>query len=236
MHVLAIETSGDVTGVAVVDEKGIAAEVSFRHAMQLSRSLMPRVQDVLAIAGLTVSDLEGVAVSVGPGSFTGLRIGVTAAKSLAYGAGLPIASIPTLAALAWETPAPPDVLVASLISASATDVFAALFQWSNGVVEPRAEELLLPAQELGVRLSRTPLKVVMAGQLGLHRAMFQELIGERLTLAGEDRSPRPGTIGLLGRRRLLEGAGDPVHAVAPRYLRGSAAEVRRAAVTEAGTP
>ena len=229
MRVLAIETSGDVTGVAVVDEKGIAAEVSFRHGMQLSRNLMPRLQEALASAGVAVGDLEGVAVSVGPGSFTGLRIGVTAAKSLAYAAGLPIAAVPTLGALAWEIPAPPDTLVAALISASTTDVFAALYQWCGGELEPRAEELLLPARELGVRHSRTPLKVVMVGQLGPHRALFQELMGDRLTLVSEDRSPRPATVGLLGRRRLLAGDSDPVHAVAPRYLRGSAAEVRRAA-------
>ncbi|MCC2671248.1 MAG: peptidase glycoprotease [Armatimonadetes bacterium] len=233
MRVLGIETSGDVTGVAVVDEKGVVAETTFRHAMQLSRFLMPRVQEVLSHAGVAVGDLDGIAVSVGPGSFTGLRIGVTAAKSLAYAAGLPIVAVDTLAALAWETPAPADTLVASLISASTTDVFAALFQWDGDSLEARAEELLLPAGELAQRLSRTPLKAVMVGQLGPHRELFRQMAGERLTLAPEDRSPRPGTIGLLGRRRLLTGDGDPVHAIAPRYLRASAAEARRATGTVA---
>lgn len=228
MRVLGIETSGDVTGVAVVDEKGVLAELSFRHALQLSRYLLPRTQEVLALAGLSATELDGVAVSIGPGSFTGLRIGVTAAKTLAYAAGIPIIGVPTLEALALETPAPASALVASLMSASSTDVFAALYQWSAGRLEPRAEELMLPAAELSQRLARTPLDVVMTGVIGPHRELFAAT-GGRLSLATEDHTPRPATIAAYGRKKLLTGETEPVHALAPRYLRPSAAEARRAA-------
>jgi tRNA threonylcarbamoyladenosine biosynthesis protein TsaB len=227
MRVLGIETSGDVTGVAVVDEKGVLAELSFRHAMQLSRHLLPHTQEVLALAGCTLQDLAGIAVSVGPGSFTGLRIGVTTAKSLAYAAELPVIAVPTLEALALETPAPAGALVAALMSASSVDVFAALYQWSGGRLEPRAEELMLPAAELAQRLARTPLDVVLTGIIGPHRPLFSTAAGPRLTLNLEDRSPHPATIAAYGRRRLAAGESDPVHALAPRYLRASAAEARR---------
>lgn len=227
MRVLGIETSGDVTGVALIDEKGVLAESSFRHAMQLSRFLLPRTQELLALAGLTMRDLDGIAVSLGPGSFTGLRIGVTTAKALAYAANLPIIGVPTLEALALETPAPSTALVAALMSASNADVFAALYQWSAGRLEPRAEELMLPAAELAQRLARTPLDVVLTGLIGPHRQLFSTTGGPRLTLAIEDRSPHPATIAAYGRRKLLEGGGEPVHALAPRYLRPSAAEARR---------
>jgi tRNA threonylcarbamoyladenosine biosynthesis protein TsaB len=235
MRVLGIETSGDVTGVAIVDEKGVLAESSFRHAMQLSRFLLPRTQEVLALAGLTMSDLDGIAVSLGPGSFTGLRIGVTTAKALAYAANLPIIGVPTLEALALETPAPGGALVAALMSASSADVFAALYQWSAGRLEPRAEELMLPAAELAQRLARTPLDVVLTGVIGPHRQLFATA-GGRLTLAPEDRSPHPATIASYGRRKLLDGGGDPVHALAPRYLRPSAAEARRVVPAGEVTP
>lgn len=229
MRVLGIETSADVTGVAVIDEKGVLAELSFRHAMQLSRFLLPRTQEVLALAGVSMRELDGVAVSIGPGSFTGLRIGVTAAKTLAYASGLPVVGVPTLEALALETPAPGTTLIASLMSASSTDVFAALYQWSAGRLEPRAEELMLPASELAQRLARTPLEIVMTGLIGPHRELFVTAAGGRLSLVAEDHAPRPATIAAYGRKRLLAGEGDPVHSLAPRYLRPSAAEARRAA-------
>jgi len=236
MRVLGIETSGDVTGVALVDEKGVLAELSFRHAMQLSRFLLPRTQEVLALAGCTAQDLDGIAVSIGPGSFTGLRIGVTTAKTLAYAAEVPVIGVPTLEALALETPAPAGALVAALMSASSTDVFAALYQWSAGSLEPRAEELMLPAAELAQRLARTPLDVVLTGLIGPHRQLFATTAGDRLTMTAEDHSPHPATIAAYGRRRLLAGGGDPLHALAPRYLRASAAEARREVAANGVTP
>ena len=225
MRVLGIETSGDVAGVAVVDEAGVLAELSFRHRMELSRYLVPHVREVLATAGLEVGALEGIAVSVGPGSFTGLRIGVTAAKALAYARNLPLAGVHTLHAIAAEHPVPPAALVCALISASAADVYTAVYQWKDGVLEPRAEEMLLPIGELTQRLRGTPLPAVVAGVAGPHRAALVEALGERGILA-EDSPPRPGTVARLGRRRLLAGERDDAHTLAPRYLRASTPEVR----------
>lgn len=229
MRVLGLETSGDAVSVALADAGGVQAELLFRHGMELSRSLQPRLEEVLRVAGLTVRDVEGVAVSIGPGSFTGLRIGVTAAKSLAWALGVPVAGVPTLQALAAEHPAPPRALVCALQSASATDVFAALFQWHAGRLEPRAEELLAPVGDLLAHLAATPLDVVLVGQFGPHRAALQEALGGRAILAPEDMLPRAGTVARLGRERLLAGQADSVHDLAPRYLRPSAAEARRTA-------
>jgi tRNA threonylcarbamoyladenosine biosynthesis protein TsaB len=227
MPVLGIETSGDVAGVAVVDARGVAAEITFRHNLALSRFLVPRIAEVLALAGVEMAALGGVAVSVGPGSFTGLRIGVTTAKMLAYARGIPVAGIGTLAALAAERPAPPQALLCALIPASATHVFAALYQWREGRPERRAEETLLPAEELAQKLARTPLEVVLAGDPGPHRALLAAALGPRLVLSQEAPAPRAATVARLGRDRLVAGQADPVHALAPCYLRASAAEARR---------
>ena len=227
MRVLGIETSGEVAGVAVVDAGGLRAELRFRHEMQLSRYLAARIPEVTALAGMQIADLEGIAVGVGPGSFTGLRIGVTVAKSLAFARELPVAGIGTLPALASENPSAGRSLLCSILSASPVDVYAALFQWVDGRPEPRAEEMLLSARDLAVKLAQSPLEVVMVGQPGPHRQQLQEALGPRLAMLGEDATPRPSTIARLGRERLLAGQPDPFHALAPRYLRASTAEVRR---------
>lgn len=226
MLVLGIETAGDVAGVALHDAGGLRAELCFAHGMELSRFLLPHVQELLRVAGAALGDLEGIAVGLGPGSFTGLRIGVTAAKSLAFGLGLPAVGVGTLEALAAECPAPAGALVCAVVSASAADVFAALYQWRDGHPEPRAAEMLLPARDLAGKLTAAPLDVVMAGVPGPHRALLAAALGPRLALSPEDRLPRASTLARLGRARLLAGEAPSVHSLAPRYLRPSTAEAR----------
>lgn len=233
MNVLGIETSGDVASVAVVGEQGVRSELSFRHEMQLARHLLARIEEVVSAAGLTIKELGGIAVSRGPGSFTGLRIGVATAKTLAYALDLPVAGVGTLAALAWENPVPAGALVSPLLSASGADVFTALYQWTDRGPAPRAEEVLLPIGDLVKRLSAAPLEILVVGQPGLHRGVLERIPGARVTVAAEERGPNAATIARLGRERILAGQADPVHALAPEYLRPSTAEARRIAAMAA---
>jgi tRNA threonylcarbamoyladenosine biosynthesis protein TsaB len=226
MRVLGIETSGEVASVAVVDERGVLAEIRFRHAMQLSRYLSPHIDQVLRMASVPMAELQGVAVSVGPGSFTGLRIGVTAAKALAYARDLPIAGISTLEALAAEHPAPPSALVCTVVSAAASGLYTALYQWVDGRLEPRATELLVRGEELAEKLTASTLPVLLLGNPGPHRVLLEEVLNAR-EMDSRDAEPRASTVARLGRERLLAGAGDAVHYLAPHYLRLSTPEVRR---------
>lgn len=227
MRILAIETSGEDAGIALADEAGIAAEEQFRHEMQLSQSLHPRLEALFGAAGWKPADLDGIAVSIGPGSFTGLRIGVAAAKALAYALEVPVAPVPTLEALALENPVPADMLVCAVVPASQADFFAALYQWNEGRLEPRAQELMLPARDLSRLLAQTPLRVGLVGRVGAHRALFSEVLEGRALFVSEQLEPRAATVAAAGLRLLAGGAGVSAHEVAPRYLRPSAAEARR---------
>jgi tRNA threonylcarbamoyladenosine biosynthesis protein TsaB len=229
MRVLGIETSGDLASLALADAGGIRAELAFRHELQLSRLLAPRIETLLEMAGLEVSDLEGIAVSCGPGSFTGLRIGVTAAKALAYGRGIPAAGVSTLEVIALDHPAAADALLCSVLSASAAELFAALYRWNSGVLQPVSEEMLIAAPELAARLAACPGRILIVGLPGPHRANLLSTLGDRLIGGGaRDEAPRAATVALAGRERLLASPGADPHTLVPRYLRASAAEVRRA--------
>lgn len=229
MRILGLETSGERAGIAVLDGERTLGERSFLHDNQLSRDLIPEVRDLLKASGVLPAHLEGIAVSAGPGSFTGLRIGVTAAKTLAYALEIPVAPVGTFRALAEECAAPVETLVCTLLPAGEDQVLAALFQWTAGGLEPRAEEVQLPARDLAARLSHTPWPVVLAGDPGDHLPLLREALGERLRLPQGPRQPSAVTIARLGATLLERGEAVPVHDLAPRYLRPSTPEARRAA-------
>ena len=100
MLTLAIDSSQDICAIALGNDSQLLAEYHFHHKMNLLRRILPVIDVVLNDAGHKPADLDGIIVSLGPGSFTGLRIGVTVAKSLAYTLGKPIVGVPTLQAIA----------------------------------------------------------------------------------------------------------------------------------------
>src|SRR5512147_806224 len=104
MYVLGIETSTKTGSVAVVSEQSIVAQYSLNIEVTHSERLMSTVDRVLKDTGLTIADMGGFAVAVGPGSFTGLRIGLATVKGLVLATGKPVAAVPTLRALAANVP------------------------------------------------------------------------------------------------------------------------------------
>lgn len=113
MKVLAICTSGRVCSIGITDGARVLAETAFEHEMRLLETLMPRVADLLRAAGLELCDVDKLAADIGPGSFTGVRIGVMTAKTLAWAANKPLAGVTSLAAISHEVPQEPatDLLV-----------------------------------------------------------------------------------------------------------------------------
>lgn len=132
MRILAIETSTLLGGVAVTDDSsGLIAEVRLNVKLTHSERLMTEIDHVMKRSGLQVSDIDAFAVSIGPGSFTGLRIGVSTVKGFSYATGRPIVSVPTLEAFAWNFPFS-RYPVCTLLDARKKEVYAALFRWGDG--------------------------------------------------------------------------------------------------------
>ncbi|MFQ5896064.1 MAG: tRNA (adenosine(37)-N6)-threonylcarbamoyltransferase complex dimerization subunit type 1 TsaB, partial [Nitrospinota bacterium] len=104
MIVLGIESAGPQGGVALVGGEGVIAEYVLNVEATYAERLMPAVDRVLQDARVTIAAVEGLAVSIGPGSFTGLRIGLSTVKGLALATGKPVVGVPTLRALAWSLP------------------------------------------------------------------------------------------------------------------------------------
>ncbi len=154
MIILALESSAKAASVAVSKDGSLLAQSYQLSGLTHSRTLLPMAEDLLKNAGLSMADVDCVAVAHGPGSFTGVRIGVSAAKGLCWGADKPAVGVSTLEAMAWngET-APEGSIICCAMDARRNQVYNALFVFENGepkrLCKDRAIGLAELADELG---------------------------------------------------------------------------------------
>jgi len=185
-------------------------------------SLPALVERVLARAGLAIGDVEGLAISIGPGSFTGLRIGLGLAKGIAFAGGLPLAAVPTLEALAEVAGARPGQSVCAALDARKQEVYAALFRAGATGLERMTDDLAVAPGELAERLPPGTLLVGDAAEA------YPDAFGSGLVcLPFATHHPRGGVLARLGERLLATGQGSELGALEPIYVRPSEAELAR---------
>ena len=131
MRILALETTGNTASVAIVEGDNIIAEFSMSCIKNHSLTLMPLISSVLELSKLDLSDMSHIALSNGPGSFTGLRLAASTAKALAHGANLKIVPVPTLEALAYNA-FMENRVVAAIMDARRGEVYASVYLCENG--------------------------------------------------------------------------------------------------------
>ena len=221
MRVLAVETSSLAGGVALLDDDRLVAEYLLDVSVTHSERLLSAVDRVLADARWTPRELTGLAVAIGPGSFTGLRIAISTVKGLALALGLPIAAVPTLdamaAALPWAA-----LPVCPVLDARKGEVYASCYRWDGASMRREWDYLALSLDALAARLAEPTLLVGDgAGHVVSPHAR---------TLPSPRRLPSPACVGALGLVRLRRGETVTAAALAPDYLRPSEAELKRRAV------
>ena len=155
MKILAIETSAKSVSAAVVENGVLLASAYQNMGLTHSRTLMPIVEAMLKNTGLPVQDCDAVAVAAGPGSFTGIRIGVSAAKGLAFAADKPCAAVSTLEAMARNV-AHMDALVVCAMDARRNQVYNALFLAQDGVLTRQCPDRAIGLAELVEEIKNRP--------------------------------------------------------------------------------
>jgi tRNA threonylcarbamoyladenosine biosynthesis protein TsaB len=152
MYILGIETATRTGGVAIVSEGAVLAEYTLNIEVTHSERLMSTVDRVLKDTGIPLASLDGFGVSIGPGSFTGLRIGLSTVKGLAFTTGKPVAAVPTLKALAWNMPHA-RYPVCPLLDARKKEVYAALYRYDGQELTQDLPETVTPLSELADRIA-----------------------------------------------------------------------------------
>lgn len=165
MKILALETSARACSAAVTEGGQILASCYQNTGLTHSRTLMPMVEALLKNADLTVDDLGLIAVAAGPGSFTGIRIGVAAAKGLAFAASLPAAGVSTLYAMALGL-SHMDALVVCAMDARRAQIYNALFEAKDGRLTRLCEDRAIALSELAEELRNDPRPLIAVGDGG----------------------------------------------------------------------
>jgi len=162
MKILALESSATACSVALCEDEALIAQSFQNNGLTHSRTLMPMAVSLLDNCGTALDAVELIAVAAGPGSFTGLRIGVAAAKGLAFAADKPCAAVSTLEAMARNV-AHMDALVVCAMDARRSQIYNALFTSEHGRLTRRTPDRAIDLAELAEELRSEPLPLVIVG-------------------------------------------------------------------------
>ena len=231
--ILAIENSGLCGSVALVTGDGCLAEHSLLAQQSHSRRLLPSIDTLFSETSTSITDVDAIAVSLGPGSFTGLRIGLATAKALCMGAGKPLIGIPTLKALAVQLAFQPQQICA-VLDARKGEVFASCYKNTDrGLINTLAASNPSPARLIA---SITEATVFVGDGVRLLDLASAKGPGAHFSVAPPSLFfPKASAVGHLGLGNYAAGRFIDVLTAAPLYLRASDAEIQQAAEPAACT-
>ena len=227
--ILAFETSAKAAGVALLEGGKLLGESFQNTGLTHSQTLMSMAEDLLTNCGKTASHVTAVAVAAGPGSFTGVRIGVAAAKGFAWGGELSCYGVSTLEAMA-RTLGVYQGYVVPAMDARRNQVYTAIFHAQKGVLSRVEEDMAISLAELGEKIKNItePVFLVGDGAVLCYNTLLEEVPG--LVLPPEHRMHQRAAGVALAAQAMID-AGDPGNGaeLTPNYLRLSQAERERLA-------
>ena len=225
MKVLGIETSTGSGSVAVLEGDKVLGEFFLNLGPTHSEKLLPMLDWLLKEVGVEKNEIEGIAVSKGPGSFTALRVGISTAKGLAFSLGIPVVGVSSLEVLARNLLYTP-LYIYSLIDAKKKEVYAALFRYSDTNLNRITDDILISPDDICEMISERTI-FIGNGAL-LYRDFLINSLGELALFCPSDVNfPKASSCALIGSYMFKNGNKDDLSALAPQYLRKSEAEIYR---------
>jgi len=219
LRILALETTERLGSVAAAEDAKLLLEIDLEKFLRTAQSLTPAIKRLLAEVGWRPRDVELVATCIGPGSFTGLRVGIATAKTFAYAAKAEVLGIDTLEAIAASNPSKVGRISVAVDAQRGDVVFRGFSYNSEGWPLAEADEQLVPFQ---IWLDRLPHGTLVSGPA--LRKRQTPLPGQIQAIAREYWSPRASSVAQLTHYHFTEGHRDDLWRLLPRYSRRSAAE------------
>ena len=217
MRSLGIDSDTWTASVGVIDDQGVLAERSLAASDSQAGSLLPIVDETLTAAGLSLGELDVVAVAIGPGSFTGLRIGLSVAKGLAIGTGTPVVGVPTLEALAWVA-GPRSGRIYPVMDARKGELYAAAYYRSGDDLECVEPGIAIDPVQWAARL--TPPCTLIGDGVDAYAPVWRERMSAGVELVPcSVVPPRGAAVAHRGATRMRARGADDVERLEPIYLR-----------------
>lgn len=224
MYVLAIDTSTESGSVALLKDSQVILETNINSGLNHSQTILPAVSDTLKAAGLGTAEIDLFAVTTGPGSFTGLRIGTSIIKGLALAASKPVVSVSTLDAVARNLFAA-ALPICPFMDAKRGQVYAGLYKCrTDGLPERIIPETLADPRQF---LERIQNRVILTGNgINPYQTIIQEVLSGRYLLAPSNMHfIRASSVGLIAVEKFKKGELTDVMVLTPGYLRSSEVQV-----------
>jgi len=224
MKILGIDTATPFLALGVVEDEKVLSELRFNAGQTHAQILLPSIDRVLEEASLKLEELDGIAISIGPGSFTGLRIGLATAKGLCFASGKPLISVPTLDGLVYFQRSSPYPLV-PILDAKKNEVYSAVYDSRNGGIKRVSDYWVTTIEKL---VAKIPQEIIFLG-LGLEvfKENLSKLCGEKAHfLEGESNLPSGTAIAFLGLEKFKLSKFEDLDKLEPFYLRSSEQELK----------
>ena len=229
MRVLAIDSSGLTATVAVVEDEQTIAEYTVNYKKTHSQTLLPMIDEVKKMIDLDLSSIDAIAVSGGPGSFTGLRIGSATAKGLGLALGKPLIHVPTVDALAYNVYGCGD-LICPIMDARRKQVYTGLYRFTDHKLEIVEDQMAIPMEDMIMKLNTYGQQVTFLGDgVPVFRALIEEKLKTPYSFApAHVNKQRAAAVAALGMLYYRDGRTETAMEHVPDYLRVSQAERERA--------
>ncbi len=223
MLILGIETSTKTCSVALVNGKKLRDEISLPLGLSHSERVIPLIDEILKKNGTAIREMDGIAVSVGPGSFTGIRVGLSSARGLAQSLNIPLVGIPSLDGLAFGMETAGE-LVSPMIDALRGEIYTALY---------KERKRLTPHQLIGIEDWLKILKdkeetILFLGEaVDLYENLIKDFLKKKAKIVKKERRyVSAARVAELGLKKLVCGEGKKYDEVFPLYIRRAEAEVK----------
>ena len=225
MKILALDSSGLVASVAVVENDNLIAEYTINHKKTHSQTLLPMIDEISKMAEIDLSSVDAIAVSGGPGSFTGLRIGSATAKGLGLVWNKPLVHVPTVDAMAYNLYGT-DKLICPMMDARRNQTYTGVYEFVDGEFRIVVEQCAISVDELIDKINGFGREVIFLGD-GV--PVFKEILDEKLSVAhsyapAHTNRQRAGAVAVLGGMYYENGKYETAADHEPNYLRQSQAE------------
>jgi len=228
MILLAIETATSRQSMAVLNDQELLGYIECESNRSLTTQIIPAIDQLLRKASLDIADLEALAVSIGPGSFTGLRVGLSTMTAFRLALGLPLVGVPTLEGLAWNLP-DSDLPILSTVAIRAEMVYWGIFRWQQHQLVCQQTDQMGMFSDVCAGL--TEPTVVLGDGLARHHSSLESHDGLLLEGPPEALLPSAKGVGLAGLELVKKGDYLP-EGCTPRYIQPSYAEIAKPLTTE----